>query len=49
MIQIKDMIRSGNYNPDTLFVTINNTDNYVCDNSPIVDKYHMKYDKISID
>ena len=43
------LIRSGNYNPDTLFVTMNNIDNYVCDNSPIVDKYYIKYDKIFTD
>ena len=49
LIQIKDMIRRGDYNPNTLFVTMNNIDNYVCDNSPIVDKYYLKYDQLFID
>ena len=46
LIQIKDALRSGNFNRDELFNTMNNVDNYVTDNSPIVDKYYGAYKRI---
>ena len=45
LIQIKDAIRSGNFERDSLFKTMNNVDKYVTDNSPVIDKYLLKYDK----
>ena len=43
--EIKNSMRSGNYQPLFLHNTMNNIDNYVCDNSPIVDKFLKKYDE----
>ena len=40
---IKDMMRGGDFKPSCLHITMNNIDNYVCDNSPIVDKYLRIY------
>ena len=45
LIMIKDAMRSGNFNKDTLINSMNNVDNYVADNSPIVDKYFKKYNE----
>ena len=45
LIQIKDAIRSGDFNRDELYNSMNNVDNYVTDNSPIIDKYFYKYNK----
>ena len=42
---IKDMMRSGDFQPSILYISMNNIDNYVCDNSPIIDKYLLKYNK----
>ena len=39
------MARSGNYDPHSLHTMMNNIDNYVTDNSPIIDKLFQKYDK----
>ena len=44
--QIKDIMRSGSFNSSHIHNTMKNIDDYVTDNSPIVDKYFMKYDKI---
>ena len=41
---IKDMMRSGDFDPSILYQSMNSIDNYVCDNSPIIDKYLLKYD-----
>ena len=45
LIRIKDMARSGEYNPSSLHTMMNNIDNYVIDNSPIIDKLLHKYDE----
>ena len=45
LIMIKDALRSGDFNRDELFNSMNNVDNYVTDNSPVVDKYYRKYKK----
>lgn len=42
---IKDTMRGGDFKPSCLHITMNNIDNYVCDNSPIVDKYLLIYDE----
>ena len=43
--EIKDMTRSGNFNSSHIYNTMKNIDDYVTDNSPIVDKYLIKYDE----
>ena len=40
---IKDMMRGGDFQPSCLHMMMNNIDNYVSDNSPIVDKFLQKY------
>ena len=45
LIQIKDALRSGDFNRDELFNSMNNIDCYVTDNSPVIDKYLLKYNK----
>ena len=42
---IKDALRSGNFDKDELYKTMNNIDKYVTDNIPVIDKYFMKYNK----
>ena len=42
---IKNMLRSGDYDSNHLQITMTQTDNFICDNSPIVDKFLTKYDK----
>ena len=39
------MIRSGNFNSSHVYNTMKNIDDYVTDNSPIVDKYLITYDE----
>ena len=43
--EIKDMMRSGNFNSSHIYNTMKNIDDYVTDNSPIIDKYLIKYDE----
>ena len=43
---IKDMMRRGDFKPSYLHTTMNSIDNYVCDNSPVVDKFLQKYNDI---
>ena len=45
LIQIKEVMRNGDFNRKSLVNTMTNIDNYVTDNSPIVDKYLNKYNK----
>ena len=45
LIKIKNIARSGDYNPSSLIATMKNIDDYVTDNSPIIDKLLLKYDK----
>ena len=40
---IKDMMRGGDFQPSCLHMMMNNIDNYVTDNSPVVDKFLQKY------
>ena len=40
--EIKDMMRSGNFNSSHIYNTMKNIDDYVTDNSLIVDKYLIK-------
>ena len=42
---IKDMMRSGDFEPSYIHITMKNIDDYVTDNSPIVDKYLSRYDE----
>ena len=42
---IKDMMRGGDFQPSFLHVMMNNIDNYVVDNSPIIDKFLIKYNE----
>ena len=42
---IKDMMRSGDFEPSYIHITMMNIDDYVTDNSPIVDKYLSRYDE----
>ena len=46
LIAIKDMMRDGDFQPSYLHTMMNNIDNHVIDNSPIIDKFLQKYDKI---
>ena len=43
--EIKDIMRSGEFNPHHIYNTMKNIDDYVTDNSPIVDKYLVKYNE----
>lgn len=42
---IKDTMRGGDFKRSCLHIMMNNIDNYVCDNSPVVDKFLLKYDE----
>ena len=42
---IKDMMRSSDYESVSILHTMRNLDDYVVDNSPIIDKYILKYDE----
>lgn len=44
LISIRDTMRVGDFNQSSIHVTMKNIDDYVTDNSPIVDKYLLKYD-----
>ena len=43
--EIKVMMRSGKFNSPHIYNTMKNIDDYVTDNSPIIDKYLTKYDE----
>ena len=43
--RIKDMMRTGDFNDSSIYNSMKNIDDYVTDNSPIVDKYLSKYDE----
>ena len=45
LIEIKEVMRNGDFNRKSLVDTMTNIDNYVIDNSPIVDKYLVRYNK----
>ena len=43
--EIKDIMRSGEFNSSHIYNTMKNIDDYVTDNSPVVDKYLSRYDE----
>ena len=43
--ELKEIMRSGNFNSPHIYNTMKNIDDFIADNSPIVDKYEVKYDK----
>ena len=43
---IKNNMRAGEFNIDSLHIMMNNIDSYVADNAPVIDKFLQKYDKI---
>ena len=43
--EIKDITRSGNFNSSHIYNAMKNIDDYVTDNSPVVDKYLSRYDE----
>ena len=43
--EIKLMMRSGNFDSPHIYNTMKNIDDYVTDNSPIIDKYSKKKKK----
>ena len=46
LIKIKNVMRSGSFAKETDLINyIANIDNYVTDNSPVVDKFFKKYDE----
>lgn len=49
LITIKNILRSGIYDSTSLYHQMAGMDNYIIDNSPVVDGYLMKYDKIFSD
>ena len=42
---IKFILRTGEFNLSNILITMKNTDDYISDNSPIIDRYLLKYDK----
>ena len=42
--EIKNMMRSGDFNSSHIYNTMRNIDYYVTDNSQVVDKYLSKYE-----
>ena len=49
LITIKNILRSGIYDSTSLYHQMAGMDNYIIDNSPVIDKYLAKYDKIFSD
>ena len=45
---IKDMMRGGDFQPNILHTMMNNIDNHVTDNSPIIDKFLKNMIKFSL-
>ena len=43
--EIKEIMRSGKFNSPYIYNTMKKIDDYVTDNSPIIDKYLTKYDE----
>ena len=42
---IKFILRTGEFDLSNILITMKNTDDYISDNSPIIDRYLLKYDK----
>ena len=49
LITIKNILRSGTYDSISLYHQMAGMDNYIIDNSPVIDKYLLKCDKIFSD
>ena len=45
LIVIKNVMRSGAFDKESLINSMANIDNFVTDNSPVVDKFFKKYDE----
>ena len=45
MNEIKDALRSGEINLHELHVKMQHYDDFILDNSPLVDKFYLKYDE----
>ena len=45
LIMIKNVMRSGAFDKEILINSMANIDNFVTDNSPVVDKFFKKYDE----
>ena len=45
LIMIKNVMRSGAFDKESLINDMVNIDNFVTDNSPVVDKFFKKYDE----
>ena len=45
LIMIKNVMRSGFFDKESLILSMANIDNYVTDNTPVVDKFFKKYDE----
>ena len=46
LINIKNIMRTGEYNQDNLLSMMKNIDDIITDTAPIVDKFLLKHDKI---
>ena len=44
LIMIKNIMRSGAFDRESLINTMANIDNFVTDNTPVVDKFFKQYD-----
>ena len=44
LIMIKNVMRSGAFDKESLIHSMANIDNFVTDNSPVVDKFFKQYD-----
>ena len=44
LIMIKNIMRSGSFDRESLINTMANIDNFVTDNTPVVDKFFKQYD-----
>ena len=42
---IKFILRTGEFDLSNILITMKNTGDYISDNSPIIDRYLLKYDK----
>ena len=48
LIEIKDILRCGQFNGSQLLSKLQQYDDFILDNSPIVDKFEKKYDMIFV-
>ena len=45
LIEIKDILRSGNFDESSFIHKMSGLDNYIVDNSPLIDKFLKEYNK----